>query len=136
MAEQIRSDCAKTTFSELIGAILDAVDDEGFPASLNHHVETVVDEILSDGRNNVVAWYMKNPESIQAEKRFYEVHREIDKMFPTINGIESLITEMGEAYKAFLIAIGFAAGLRGAGASRQQAEIMLRGYLRHFNKDQ
>lgn len=132
--DQKPAEC-KATFTELVGAILDAVADESFPASLNHDVETIVDEILSDGRNKVVARYMKNPQSTQAERRFYEVHREIDKTFPVIDGIEELVTEMNEAYTAFLVAIGFAAGLRGAGASRQQAEIMLRGYLRHFNKD-
>ena len=123
-------------FSEAINAIIDAVDSDAFPASVAP--ESSIHNILADAvldKCTLVSEALETTEGKLASARFYKVHRKINRFVPEIDDIKPVIVEMQNAAEFVPLAVGFAAGLRAAGASKQQARMMLAGYLRNFRED-
>jgi hypothetical protein len=123
-------------FARLIDTIIDAVDGQDFIASLDPQAGLGNLFVGSDPEmGKFIHEVVDTREGKAARKLFAQWQHCIDERLPEIGKIERVMLHIVGAAELLPLAVGFAAGLRAAGASKRQAQVILAGYLRHFRND-
>jgi hypothetical protein len=119
---------------DIARAIVQVADDH-FPAAL-HSGRPIRDEITGDAGGRICNFF-ETAASKEIERKFWEA---LSKSYPegSWDG-EMTVTALAygwlREWEHQAYAIGFAAGLRAAGVSKETAQTMVAGLLRNFGED-
>jgi hypothetical protein len=122
-------------FENAIDMILAFVDSEYFPATfqpISIHCPIVdAQEKIGCGEKDLCEIFTR-PEHEEAERLFY---RALKNKAPVSLDTEEMVMMMMERAEFLSMAVGFAAGLRAGGLSKETARAMLARYLSAFNNE-
>lgn len=122
----------KFSFPEIVSAIIDIADHPQCPGILDPEGPWPQDAVPLEVRVPIID-ALETIDGKRANAVFYARLKRIDEIFPD-KEMENIVAEMEDQARLLPQTIGFAQGLRAAGMPRDEAVMVLRGYLRRFEE--